>query len=147
MKSLLLCALIAMSFTSFAQTEPVKGNSKIIITTSLSPKEAYKSTLKKLISEGYFVDLQDSVNFYIKTQPVPIKKSSLVGYYNLVFPDGQIVISGMGKAGYNITLWGVTTIADYYPITYGGMKNSPMRRSFEFLQELASKFSETITYK
>lgn len=147
MKTILISCLLVISTSCFCQTEPIKGNSKIIIKNSLTAKQNLQFAIKTILDNDFFIDEKDTASFYIKTQPKEISKfpgSSI--FYNIIAKDNQIIISSMVKYGMVLNMGIISGTDNYQTLKYGGMKGSPVRKAFASMIEFASKFNGEISY-
>lgn len=128
----------------FAQDIP-KGVTKIIITNNLSAEENFDYAIKTLLDNDYFFEQSDKAIGYIKTQEKGIKPSGYITL-NVRTIENQIQISGNTKLGAEVNL-GLATILDKNePIRNAGMKGSVLRKSFEAMNEIATKFEGSKSY-
>ena len=144
MKNFILSTLILFSFQVFAQeVEIPKKAWKIIVHTSLNKADNYKSVGQFLIDNNCTID-KNNVDFgTLSTGPVPVKKSSIVNYYNIVCKDSAIVFSGLMNANMSFEMYGVKSESSLEKIENKGMMGSLYKKSFNAMNELAIKIPNT----
>jgi hypothetical protein len=128
----------------FAQDIP-KGVTKIIVTNNLSAEENFDYAIKTLLDNDYFFEQSDKAIGYIKTQEKAIKPSGSI-ILNIRVEKNKITISGTNKSGLDLRVGGVTVNDNAEPIRNAGMKGSIVKKAFEAMNEIASKFNGVKSY-
>jgi len=141
MKNVLLFSLFCLlSFQVVAQTIP-KKSSTIIINNDKTALENYQLIGQTLLANDFQIEDSNKDFFTVKTQP-QFHKKKLRGvqyFYNFVGLDNQIKLTGK----FNIS----NLDNDWSEAIYKGMKGSPVKYSFEQMNELAKLFKGDILYK
>lgn len=143
----LITLLLLISISAASQAQAPKKALKIITVNQQDQKTNFKNALNVLIDNGYMIAKSDSATGTILTEDIPATKEYLTHRIYIIARDNKITISGQAKAGYDITLYGVTTKAEWFPIENKGMKGSPSLKAFSRIENIASKLPGTKTYE
>ena len=140
MKSVLFLTLLLISFKSFSQDiEIPKKTWKIIVHTSLNKSDNFKSIGQFLIDNDCTIDKSNADFCTLATGAVPVKKSTIVNYYNIVCRDSAVVITGLLNTNISIELYGVKSESSLDKISFTGGAGSLYKKSFNAMNELAKK--------
>jgi hypothetical protein len=146
-RSLLAAGIMLLALASAMHAQdvtPPKNAATILLHTTLSPEDAYRSVARHLVSRGYGLQTTDGVLFVVTTTFKEAGGAGPTQLTAMVVPD---------SAGATIRLSGVWrwAIAEQIargagetatPIVYGGMGGSPKRKAWEELYQSAASFPD-----
>ena len=116
-----------------------------MMTNDLSAEENFGYATKTLLDNDFFIEKSDKAIGYIKTQEKAIKPSGSF-ILNIRVERNKITISGTNKSGLDLNLGGVTVNDNPEPIKNAGMKGSILKKAFEAMDEISSKFNGVKSY-
>ena len=116
-----------------------------MMTNDLSAEENFGYATKTLLDNDFFIEQSDKAIGYIKTQEKAIKPSGSF-ILNIRVEKNKITISGTNKSGLDLNLGGVTVNDNPEPIRNAGMKGSIVKKAFEAMDEISSKFNGVKSY-
>ena len=153
MKGILLVLFISISFLSFSQEEVKipKGINKILLKTELNERDNLKLLLRGLKENDLNIERIDTIVYQVQTSQRNLKNKSLkTTTYTLNFNiyDGYISVTGRFSTNISISLYGVTSEVGNSDIVNKGMSGSPLRESFNEMNDLCLKIigKEKIEY-
>lgn len=146
MKNILLSFFILISINLFGQEIPKKAN-KIIVSNEKMAADNFVFVKQLLADKGIEIANQDKDINQIKSGNVVITKYGASGYFIFNCKDKSVIVTGMFKAGYEVSFGGVKGTDDYQTIEYRGMSGSLFRASFEKMNDFAKLLGPTLKYE
>ncbi|MCZ8356181.1 MAG: hypothetical protein O9340_15685 [Cyclobacteriaceae bacterium] len=144
--------LFIISFITFNLTNAQnniavpKGAKEIIIKNELTKIENGEQLVNTLLENSYEIADYNKELGTVKTSLKTHKSASY--YFYIRYSDNQIVLKGMFKPNYSISIGSVQTEPTFYDIENRGMKNSEMKETFNRMLEFSNKLkSENVDYK
>lgn len=132
-----LCGLLIVFTGLFVNGQGIMKNANTIVVNNIS----FDTVVSTLLDKGFYIEKKDKDDRTIKTEPKPIKQNSpiLVSMYIRVkdsraYISGTFTIDGMKDFGIS-------------PIQNKGMNGSPLRNSFNYLNQFALSFGKPVEYK
>ena len=148
MKALLiLCIVTLVTCSGFCQNKknkkseiPKKTNTIELITSYKTPKEALNEIVKILLQEGIAPEKIDSSAYFITTGTYGVESTDNKLMFVISEKSDSITINITGKFIMNIeiTIGGVTGKSSWNKISFQGMKGSPYRLSWDFMNKFTT---------
>ena len=146
-KLLFLCIVILITYSGLCQSKknnkleiPKKTNTIELITNYKTSKEALNEIVKILLSEGIEPEKIDSSAYFITTGTHGLKSTDNKLMFVISEKSDTISIRITGKFIMNveITIGSVTGKSSWNKISYQGMKGSPYRLSWDFMNKFTT---------
>lgn len=117
-------------------TQPLKGATKIIVTTEFDKETNYNTAMNTLLDANYEPSETNKEFFTIKTSIKSVKAAS---YYLFIrSKDKEIIITGQFKMDITVAIGNAKTEEHFYPIENKGMKGSELKETFNKMDALAN---------
>jgi hypothetical protein len=124
---------------SLSQTPPKKAT-KVIVHITDSANTMMNKLAVILFEKGYTIEHKNDSLKLISTGEKSHPKQSVSTKLRISIKDTCMVFTGTHALDIHLSLYGVTTARTFDPTYYGGSKNSPLRKSWDELVDIAKEF-------
>lgn len=140
--AILFSALFGIN--AHCQEIPKKAN-LIVVNDSLTKQQYFDKCLGVLFENGYGIVSSDKDTGNITTT----EKESKYGTLKLMIliKDYQVLLRGSFNNNVSISMYGVTSESSFIDISNYGTKNSPLKRAFEDMDNIAKQIGTNIEYR
>lgn len=120
---------------------------KIIVKNNLSASDNFRLAGQKLIEDDFTIEKKDADFYQLKSSARQIKGINGQYFLKIIASDNQIIVTGEVKVNVEINFGYATSTDDLWDrIENKGMKGSPIRKSFEQMNDFALKLGGEISY-
>lgn len=131
--------LVLIPLISFSQTPPKKAT-KVIVHVADSSNTLMSKLTMVLFEKGYTIEQKNDSLKLVSTGEKSHPKQSVSTKIRVAIKDTCMVFTGTHALDLHLTLYGVTTARTFDPTYYGGMKNSPLRKAWDEMVDIAKLF-------
>jgi len=146
MKRHIYFILLLIPIVGVCQEIPKKAD-RIIVANDKTASENFILVKQILADKGIEIANQDKDINQIKSGSISITKYGANGYFIFNCKDKNVLVTGMFKAGYEVSIGGVKGTDDFESIAFKGMNGSLYKASFEKMNDFAKLLGKDIKYE